>query len=133
MHRSVIATIVTVMLTLLGATAARAQAYPTGPVKVIFQDGSYNPVKHGGSADRLTWHWDNIAIDASTSAGGASVASSSVASSSVASSSVASSSVAAMGKSFSSRAGSLTARQPATNSLLQSGAAATGIEYFCMV
>jgi hypothetical protein len=37
--------------------------FPTGEVKVIFQDGSYNPVKHNGSADHLTWHWDNIAIE----------------------------------------------------------------------
>ncbi len=42
----------------LGAT------FPTGDVKVIFQDGSYNPTKHNGSADHVTWHWDNIEVDA---------------------------------------------------------------------
>ena len=34
---------------------------PDGPVRVIFQDGSYNPDKHGGNGG-VTWHWDNITI-----------------------------------------------------------------------
>jgi hypothetical protein len=36
--------------------------FPTGPVRVIWQDASYNPVKHAGNAEHLTWHWDNITI-----------------------------------------------------------------------
>jgi hypothetical protein len=34
---------------------------PDGPARVIFQDGSYNPDKHGGTGG-ITWHWDNIQI-----------------------------------------------------------------------
>ena len=34
-HRSAAATIAAVMLTLLAATAAGAQVYPTGPVRVV--------------------------------------------------------------------------------------------------
>lgn len=37
-------------------------ALPNGEVRVILQDASYNPTKHDGSADRLTWHWDRIGI-----------------------------------------------------------------------
>lgn len=37
--------------------------FPQGSVKVIFQDASYNPTKHDGSTDHLTWHWDNITIE----------------------------------------------------------------------
>jgi hypothetical protein len=36
--------------------------FPTGQVKVIFQDASYNPTKHNGFTDHLTWHWDDISI-----------------------------------------------------------------------
>ena len=36
--------------------------FPTGAVRVIFQDASYNPTKHAGSEQFLTWHWDNITI-----------------------------------------------------------------------
>ncbi len=36
--------------------------FPTGAVRVIWQDASYNPVKHNGEAHSLTWHWDNIEI-----------------------------------------------------------------------
>jgi hypothetical protein len=36
-------------------------AFPNGEVAVIFQDDSYNPEKHGGTA-LTTWHWDNIEI-----------------------------------------------------------------------
>jgi hypothetical protein len=36
--------------------------FPTGQVKVIFQDASYNPTKHNGSDTSLTWHWDDIQI-----------------------------------------------------------------------
>ena len=46
-HRSAAATIATVMLTLLAATAASAQAYPTGPVKVVVPFGA------GGATDVL--------------------------------------------------------------------------------
>jgi hypothetical protein len=36
---------------------------PDGRVKVIFEDDSYNPDKHGGTnGAALTWHWDNITI-----------------------------------------------------------------------
>lgn len=37
-------------------------SFPSGPVRVIFQDASYNPTKHNGFVDHLTWHWDNITI-----------------------------------------------------------------------
>jgi len=43
-------------------TLNTGQSFPTGTVKVIMQDASYNPVKHNGMADHLTWHWDNITI-----------------------------------------------------------------------
>ena len=36
--------------------------FPTGPVRVIFQDASYNPTKHNGFESHLTWHWDNIVV-----------------------------------------------------------------------
>jgi hypothetical protein len=49
-----------------GTTDTRAigTTFPTGAVKVIFQDASYNPTKHNGTVDDLTWHWDNISISA---------------------------------------------------------------------
>lgn len=42
-------------------------AFPTGPVKVIFQDVSYNPDKAVGESGPVapvpyTWHWDNIVV-----------------------------------------------------------------------
>ncbi len=43
-------------------TINTGQTFPTGSVKVIMQDASYNPVKHNGTADHLTWHWDNISV-----------------------------------------------------------------------
>lgn len=39
-----------------------AVQFPTGQVRVIFQDASYNPTKHNGSEHHLTWHWDNITV-----------------------------------------------------------------------
>lgn len=36
--------------------------FPTGPVRVIFQDASYNPAKHGEPTGAFTWHWDDITI-----------------------------------------------------------------------
>jgi hypothetical protein len=36
--------------------------FPAGQARVIFQDASYNPTKHAGSSEALTWHWDNIQI-----------------------------------------------------------------------
>ncbi len=47
-----------------GTTDSRAigTTFPTGEVKVIFQDASYNPSKHEGSESYVTWHWDNIAV-----------------------------------------------------------------------
>ena len=52
-----------------GTTDTRAigTTFPTGAVKVIFQDASYNPTKHNGYSDRLSWHWDNISVTTSTS------------------------------------------------------------------
>jgi hypothetical protein len=36
---------------------------PDGDVRVIWQDGSYNPDKHGPPADgSLTWHYDNLTV-----------------------------------------------------------------------
>ena len=46
-------------------TMALGASFPTGQVRVIFQDGSYNPTKHNGSEDHLTWHWDNIVVEVS--------------------------------------------------------------------
>jgi hypothetical protein len=43
-------------------TINTGKTFPTGEVKVIFQDASYNPVKHNGSESHLTWHWDNFII-----------------------------------------------------------------------
>ena len=37
-------------------------SFPTGAVRVIWQDASYNPTKHNGDAHSLTWHWDNFQI-----------------------------------------------------------------------
>ena len=36
-------------------------AFPNGPVRVIFQDDTYDADKHGGTG-LYTWHWDNITI-----------------------------------------------------------------------
>jgi hypothetical protein len=37
-------------------------SFPTGEVRVIWQDASYNPTKHNGADTALTWHWDNFQI-----------------------------------------------------------------------
>jgi autotransporter family porin len=37
-------------------------SFPTGPVRVIFQDDTYNADKHDGTG-RYTMHWDNISIE----------------------------------------------------------------------
>jgi hypothetical protein len=37
-------------------------SFPTGPVRVIFQDDTYDADKHDGTG-RYTWHWDNISIE----------------------------------------------------------------------
>ena len=52
-----------------GTTDTRAigTTFPSGAVKVIFQDASYNPTKHNGYTDRLSWHWDNIVVSTSAS------------------------------------------------------------------
>lgn len=40
-------------------------AWPTGPVRVIFQDEMYDPPKREGyDPSHVTWHWDNIQISA---------------------------------------------------------------------
>jgi hypothetical protein len=36
-------------------------SFPSGPVRVLFQDDTYDADKHGGTG-RYTWHWDNIQI-----------------------------------------------------------------------
>ena len=43
-------------------TLSTGTSFPTGEVKVIFQDASYNPTKHNGTENHLTWHWDNFII-----------------------------------------------------------------------
>lgn len=49
-----------------GSTSAwtlPAADWPTGPVRVVFQDEMYDPPKRGGYSERnVTWHWDNIEI-----------------------------------------------------------------------
>jgi hypothetical protein len=45
-----------------GAGDVLPERFPTGDVRVIFQDASYNPTKHDGFVDHLTWHWDNILV-----------------------------------------------------------------------
>ena len=42
-------------------TVTTAGSFPDGPVRVLFQDDSYNPDKHDGTG-RYTWHWDNILV-----------------------------------------------------------------------
>jgi hypothetical protein len=40
--------------------------FPDGPVRVIFQDDTYNNPKSPPTldvADPLTWHWDNIVVE----------------------------------------------------------------------
>ena len=36
-------------------------SFPSGPVRVLFQDDTYGADKHDGTG-RYTWHWDNIHI-----------------------------------------------------------------------
>ncbi len=44
-------------------TWVRDGGFPDGQVRVMFQDGSYNPSKHNAPpGNPLTWHWDNIAV-----------------------------------------------------------------------
>ena len=39
-------------------------SFPSGAVRVVLQDDSYNPPKAPGSVvDPFTWHWDNITIE----------------------------------------------------------------------
>ena len=39
-------------------------SFPSGTVRVILQDDSYNPPKDPGTViDPFTWHWDNITIE----------------------------------------------------------------------
>lgn len=42
-------------------TFDRPGTMPQGDVRVIWQDGSYNPSKHDGTG-HLTWHWDTISV-----------------------------------------------------------------------
>jgi hypothetical protein len=49
-------------------TRALGTTFPAGAVKVIFQDASYNPAKHNGSVDRVSWHWDNIVVSTASTA-----------------------------------------------------------------
>lgn len=43
-------------------TFDRSGTMPQGQVRVIWQDGSYNPQKHAGTG-HLTWHWDQITVE----------------------------------------------------------------------
>jgi hypothetical protein len=51
-------------------TATAPGKFPSGEVRVVFEDDSYNPDKHFNIAeqppddDHLTWHWDDIQITA---------------------------------------------------------------------
>ena len=47
-------------------------SFPTGPVRVLFQDDTYDADKHGGTG-RYTWHWDNITHRVTGSAFGSTV------------------------------------------------------------
>ena len=41
---------------------------PDGPVRVVFHDANYDPPKDAlYESNEITWHWDNIQIDAETS------------------------------------------------------------------
>jgi hypothetical protein len=46
-------------------TRALGAVFPPGEVRVIWQDASYNPTKHAGSEQHLTWHWDNVLVETS--------------------------------------------------------------------
>ena len=37
-------------------------SFPTGAVRVVFQDDTYDADKHGGTG-RYTVHWDNVTIE----------------------------------------------------------------------
>ncbi|MEM7339189.1 MAG: hypothetical protein AAF467_11105 [Actinomycetota bacterium] len=42
---------------------SRAGRFPSGPVRVVFADHNYTPLKaENGRPDTFTWHWDNIVI-----------------------------------------------------------------------
>ena len=40
-------------------------SFPSGPVKVVFQDHNYTPTKSDngvGTPVGFTWHWDNLIV-----------------------------------------------------------------------
>jgi hypothetical protein len=46
-------------------TFTTAGSFPSGPLKVVFQDHNYTPLKSDnqvGTPVGFTWHWDNIVI-----------------------------------------------------------------------
>ena len=42
---------------------SRPGSFPTGPVRVVFADHNYTPLKaENGTPLTFTWHWDNLTI-----------------------------------------------------------------------
>ncbi|MEM9132715.1 MAG: hypothetical protein AAF962_10505 [Actinomycetota bacterium] len=44
-------------------TVTREGGFPTGPVRVVFADHNYTPLKaENGTPETFTWHWDDITV-----------------------------------------------------------------------
>ncbi len=44
-------------------TVSRPGSFPTGPIRVVFADHNYTPLKaENGRPSTFTWHWDNLTV-----------------------------------------------------------------------